>query len=193
MTAKRKIYVTTICFLVIFALAIILGILPLMTEIEKSSENLIFQKRALDLFQQQLMNLEDFQENYSFYQPTLERIEKSFVATEAPVSFIEFLEREAQKAVLEIEIYPLTLALAETDLWKSSGLRVMVAGPFSSCSRFLERLERASYLLEIFQLNIERIEGERSGKKFEGLDIGDVSFNINLKTFSGESPEEKKK
>lgn len=193
MTAKRKIYLTTISFLVIFALAIIFGILPLMAEIEKSSENLIFQKRALDLFQQQLMNLEDFQENYSFYQPTLARIEKSFVAAEAPVNFIEFLEREAQKADLKIEIYPLILPLAETDLWKSSGLRVTVAGPFSSCSRFLERLERAPYLLEIFQLNIERIGEKGPGKKFEGLAQGDVSFNISLRTFSGEPPEEKKK
>jgi len=193
MTAKRKIYLTTICFLVIFALAVIFGILPLMSEIKKSSENLIFQKRALDLFQQQLMNLEDFQENYSFYQPTLERIEKGFVAAEAPVDFIEFLEREAQKSALEIEISPLILPLAKTDLWKNSGLRIMIAGPFSSCSRFLGRLEQAPYLLEIFQLNIERIKGEGQGKKFEDLAIGDVSFSINLKTFCGEPPEEKKK
>ena len=193
MTAKRKIYVTTICFLVIFVLAVIFGILPLMTEIKKSSENLVFQRRVLDLFQQQLMNLEDFQENYSFYQSTLERIEKSFVVPEAPIDFIEFLEREAQKAGLEFEIYPLALPLAETDLWKSSGLRVMTAGPFSSCSRFLERLEQSPYLLEIFQLNIERIGEEGLGKKFETLVLGDTIFNINLKTFSGELPEEKKK
>lgn len=193
MTAKRKIYVTTICFLVIFVLAVIFGILPSMVEIKKSSENLVFQKRILDLFQQQLMNLEDFQENYSFYQPTLERIEKSFVVSEAPIDFIEFLEREAQKAGLELEIYPLTLPLAETDLWKSSGLRIMIGGSFSSCSRFLERLEQSPYLLEIFQLNIERIGEKGPGKKFETLTLGDVTFNINLKTFSGEPPEEKKK
>ena len=184
MTAKRKIYLTAMCFLVIFASAVIFGILPLMSEIKKSSGNLIFQKRALDLFQQQLMNLEDFQENYSFYQPTLERIENSFVASEAPVNFIEFLEREAQKSDLKIEIFPLTLPLAEIDLWQSSGLRVMISGPFPNCSRFLERLEQAPYLLEIFQLNIERIKGEGPGKKFEILALGDVSFNISLKTFS---------
>jgi len=193
MTVKRKIYLTAISFLIIFALAIILGILPLIKEIKRSSENLVFQKRALDFFQQQLMNLEDFQENYSFYQPTLERIEMSFVAAEAPVNFIEFLEREAQESELKIEIYPLILPLAKTDLWRSSSLRIMVGGPFSNCSAFLEKLEQSLYLVEVFQLTIERIEEEGPGRRFEGLSLGDVSFNISLKTFSGESPGEKKK
>ncbi|MBZ9572717.1 hypothetical protein KJA17_00775 [Patescibacteria group bacterium] len=182
MTAKRKIYIISICFFVIFTLAIIFGITPLVGEIKKSSENLIFQKRAFNLFQSQLKDLENFQKNYSLYQSTLERIEKSFVVLEAPIDFIEFLEKEAQKSDLKIEISPLTLPPAETDPWGSTGFQISVGGPFPSCLKFLERLERSPYLVEIFQLNIERIE-EKGNRRFEGLSPGDVSFNIALKAF----------
>lgn len=186
MTAKRKIYITSICFFVIFLIAIIFGILPLLREMKKSSENLIFQKRALNLFQSQLSDLEGFQENYSFYQPTLEKIEKSFVDPEVPVDFIEFLEREAQKSGLQIEISPLTLLPTETDPWQSTGFQILVAGTFQSCLSFLERLEQSPYLVEIFQLNIERIEEKGRRRIFETLTLGDVIFNIALKTFYGD-------
>jgi len=186
MTAKRKIYIISICFLVIFVVAIIFGVTPLLKEIKKSSENLVFQKRALNLFQSQLVDLENFQKNYSLYQPTLERIEKSFVASEAPIDFIEFLEREAQKSGLKIEISPLTLSLIKTDPWWSTGFRVFVGGSFPSCLRFLEILEQAPYLIEIFQLDIERIGEKGRGGRFGGLVSGDVNFNIALKTFYGD-------
>ena len=183
MTAKRKIYIISTCFFVIFVVAIIFGITPLLKEIKKSSENLVFQKRALNLFQSQLVDLENFQKNYSLYQPTLERIEKSFVVSEAPIDFIEFLEREAQKSGLKIEISPLTLSPSETDPWWSTGFQISIGGPFPSCLGFLERLEQSAYLIEIFQLNIERIGEKGRAGRFEGLSPGDISFNIALKTF----------
>ena len=183
MNPKRKIYITSLCFLIIFSLAIIFGILPLLAELKKSSELLDFQKKALNLFQSQLIDLENFQQKYSLYQPTLERIEKSFVSPEAPVLFVEFLEEEAQKSDIEIEISPLTLSPAKTDPWQNIGFQVFIGGPFPNCLKFLERLEQSSWLVEIFQLNIHRIEEGGREKRLEGLLPGDVSFNISLKTF----------
>ncbi|MCD6500868.1 hypothetical protein J7K42_02525 [bacterium] len=192
MTAKRKIYLINLSFLTVFCLGIIFGVLPLLAEIKKSSEDLRFQKRAFNLFQNQLTDLENFQKDYSSYQSTLEKIKKSFVSPDVPIRFIEFLEKEARESEIEIEIFPLTFSSPQSDSWKSTGFRIFVGGPFSNCLRFLERLEQSSYLVEIFQLNIERM-GEKGQRRFESLSPGDVIFNISLKTFSGETPDEKEK
>jgi len=193
MTAKRKIYLTVLVFVSIFAVLITFGVLPQIRELKKVSQNLVFQKNKLNLFQNQLASFEDFKKNYILYQPNLEKIKKSFIDPKIPIDFIEFLERESKKEGVQIKIYPLSVSPAKTDPWKSIGFRILVGGTFPNCLRFLGKIEQSSYLFEIFQANIERIGKERQKREFENLSSGDVYFQILLKAFSGKALEKKKK
>lgn len=172
---KKKIYITLLCFAIVFGILIKFGTLPSIETLKRNSQALSLQKRALNLFQNQVEDLKDFQKEFSQYQAILEKVNHSFVAREAPINFIEFLEREAQNLNLPIEISPLNITQKKTDPWVPVAFSISFAGTFPDCLRFLERLEQSSWLIEISQLNVERISEEKTG---------DVSFSLTFKAFS---------
>jgi hypothetical protein len=194
MSWKKKIYIGLFCFSVFFAITIGFGVFPFLEELKKSSQELNLQQATLDLLQSRLKNLEDLQKEYLLYQPTLKNLQNSFVAPDAPIEFIEFLEKEAKNLNLLIKISPLTIPQQKDDPWLSVGFSVTLGGPFPDCLMFLERLEQSPFLVEISQLNIERIAERRTPPKgFETLKVGDVTFRLILKAFSGQIPPKNKK
>lgn len=188
-SSKNKIYLILIVWIIIFGLLLRFGIFSLAKELNRTSEEFAFQKKALELFQLRVEDFKNFQKNYSFYQTIIKKIENSFVNQEAPINFIKFLEKEAENLNLSKEISPLSIPQRETDIWLPIAFSVALGGPFSDCLKFLERLEQSHWLIEISQLNIKRVE-EKEKKKFESLSIGEVTFNITLKTFSTEKVED---
>lgn len=187
--SEKRIYLILIVWIIIFGFLFEFGLLPLTKQLKRVSEEFAFQKKALELFQLRVEDFRNFQENYSFYQPIFKKIENSFVNQEAPINFIKFLEEEAEKLKLSKEISPLNIPQRETDAWLPVGFSVSLGGRFSDCLKFLERVEQSSWLIEISQLNIKRVE-EKEKKKFEGLSLGEVTFDISLKTFSAEKGED---
>jgi len=192
-SARQKIYLTSVLFGILFLLLIIFGILPSLGKVKKSSQELSFQKSTLNLFQSQLEDLRDFQKKFTSYQSLLAKLENSFVVKEAPIRFIEFLEKEAKSSDISLEIVPLNLKPSEVDLWFPLGFSLSFGGSFPDCLRFLERLERGPFLVEISQLNIGRISEKSTWqRKFENLQPGDVYFTLTLKVFSSPLPLEEK-
>ena len=184
---KKKIYLILIIWVVLFGILIRFGLLFFIREFEKTSQGLAFQKRALQFFQLRIEDFENFQKNYSLYQPVFEKIDSSFVNREVPIEFIKFLEEEAKSSDLLIEISPLGIKPTKTDPWIPVGFQVSLEGPFSNCLRFLERLEQSSFFVEINQLDVRRIEEKKARlKESEGLKTGDVSFILKFKAFSEE-------
>ena len=172
---KRKIYIALLCFAVVFGILIKFGILPSIEAIKRNSRALNLQKRALSLSQNQFKDLGDFKNDFSQYQAILEKVDRSFVDKEAPINFIEFLEREARNLNLPIEISPLNITQKKTDPWVPVAFSISFAGAFPDCLKFLERLEQSPWLIEISQLDIKRISEEKTG---------DVSFSLTIKAFS---------
>lgn len=189
-SSKNKIYLVLILWIIIFGVLLKFGIFSLVKELNRTSEEFVFQKKALELFQLRVEDFKNFQGNYSFYQTILKKIENSFVNQEAPIDFIKFLEKEAENLNLSKEISPLNIPQRETDIWLPVAFSVTLGGPFSDCLKFLERLEQSHWLIEISQLNIKRVEEEKGKQKFEGLSLGEVTFAITLKTFSSEKVED---
>ena len=172
---KKKIYITLLCFVIVFGILIKFGILPSIEALKRNSQALSLQKKALNLFQSQVEDLKNFQKEFSQYQPILEKVNHSFVAREAPINVIEFLEEEARNLNLPIEISPLIITQKKTDPWVPVAFSISFAGTFPNCLRFLERLEQSLWLIEISQLNIERISEKKTS---------DVSFFLTFKAFS---------
>ena len=182
MLTKQRIYLILIVWTIVFGVLIRFGLLPFFEAIKKNSEELTFQRGALQFFENRIKDFENYQKNYSLYEPIFKKINSSFVDPEVPIEFIKFLEKEAGKSGLSIRISPLTFASAGSDPGIPVGFQVSLEGSFSNCLRFVGRLEQSSFLVEIPRLNVQRI-----GKKTaEGLEIINISFLLDVKVFSKE-------
>jgi len=182
MLTKQRIYLILIVWTIVFGVLIRFGLLPFFEAIKKNSEELTFQKGALQFFQNRIEDFENYQKNYSLYEPIFKEIDNSFVDPEVPIEFIKFLEKEAEKSELLIRISPLAFTSSGADPGIPVGFQVSLEGSFSNCLRFLERLEQSSFLVEIPRLTVQRI-----GKKTaEGLEIINISFLLDVKVFSKE-------
>lgn len=184
-TAKRKIHLTLLSFGILCILLVGFGVMPIVKQIQKGSQDLALKKATLDLLKNQILNLKEFRENYELLEQDLNKIDDSFIDPEAPIDFIEFLESEAQNANLEMMISPFSFPPQKDDPWQSTGFRVNLGGSFSDCLRFLERLEQSPWLIELSQLDVERMaEKSPRPRGFEALGTGDVLTTLTLKAFS---------
>lgn len=188
MIAKNKIYLIVI-FLVLLLEVSTKFFLNSLAELRSLSQRVIFQKKVEKLLELRVKNFENFQKNLPVFEEISQKIESSFVRKDAPIKFIEFLEKLAKDARISLKIKPLDLKKKENDLWEPVGFQITLLGKFSQCLRFLEKLERAPWLVEIYQLSIDRITEEKLRfKEFQDLKTGDVSFSLSFKTFSYEAP-----
>jgi len=185
--ANKKIYLVIILWLIFLGMLIKFILFPFLVQLKDFSQKLIQEKKIQNSLEFRIKNFEEFSKNYSYYQKVFNKIKNFFVTElEVPIEFIKFLEEEAERVQLKLEISPLTIRAEKDDLWPSIGFRVIIAGEFPNCLNFLERLEQGPWLIEIFQLRIERISkrltpGQRES---EELKPGDVYLTLNLKVFS---------
>ena len=116
-------------------------------------------------------------------------IGEAFVSKEAPVSFIKFLEQEANRFSLLIDISPKEMKTSIYDFWVPIGFSISVKGKATDCLSFIDRLEQGQQLVEISHLNIERIdESKMKLRQFKQSNVGDVNVSLTLKVFTNEDP-----
>jgi len=114
---------------------------------------------------------------------TLEKIDDLFADPEVPIEFINFLEKNAGKSQLSIEISP--MAKKETEPWPSLSFQISTVGSFSNFLKFLEKLETGPYLIEISNLNVKKItEKELRSEKFETFSLSDVNALFLIKVLT---------
>jgi len=192
--AKKKLYLIVFLFVLVFGILLRVGVFPLINKIENNSNLLKFQRKALSVFENQVESFKAFQKDLPSYKATLENLENLFITEDAPIEFLEFLEREAENFNLTIKISPAKVTQRKDDLWKAVGFSVSGGGKFQDCLKFLERVEKGPFLVEISQLNIEKIL-ERSSvlKEFEALQPGDIYFTLVIKGFTDEFQGDKEK
>lgn len=183
--AKRKTQIISLCFFVVFLLAFVFGVLPLLKKLKNSSERLAFKKATLELLRTHVATVQDFQNSTSVYQQDLEKINSSFIDVSAPIEFIEFLEARAAAAGLQITVSPRAVAAAEGDPWLSTGFDIVLGGTSGDCLKFLEQTEQSHWLIEIIQFNVERFsEQSRAPQGLSSLKPGDVVTHLSLRAFS---------
>ena len=185
MSKRSQTYLMLACLLIMVALLLFSIVFPLLQEVKLNSQELRHQKKMLAALQQQLDGLASLKKDYLALGQDLARIEELFVDKEAPIDFIEFLERQAQGLDLALEILPLRLQASQDDFWQPLGFQILVAGSFPSCLKFLEKLEASPFLLRFESIDINRFsKREIQYSKIEGLVPGDVSLILNLRVFA---------
>lgn len=140
---------------VIILLLAVCAVRPLFLSIKQNSETLIAQKGTLAELEKRSENIKKFQLTYDIYQTNFKKIDQLFVDGEEPVDFIEFLEKEAARIKLAVDLTPINLKAGENDFWPSIGFQVDAAGSFQNFLKFLNKIEASPYLIALsdFSLN----------------------------------------
>jgi hypothetical protein len=85
-----------------------------------------------------------------------------------------------------LKIYPSGVSLVEKsnkNLWPFLNFNLEASGSFYDFSKFIEKLENSSYLIQIQDLNIRKIKTEISSSSDEGL-FNEISASFFLKVFA---------
>ena len=186
-SSKRKIQLTVLFFLMGLTSLIIFALMPLFKEVSKASDNLSWQKAILGTIDDQIADVESFQNNYKHYQKDIKKVDDSFINYEAPIKFIGFLEDRAKEVSLDIQIIPVSALQKEGETYKTIDFQVIVAGPFLKCIRFLDRLEQSPWLFETASLYVEKIQARsRWLKVFENTEIGEIAMTLEITSLAND-------
>lgn len=183
-TRKETILIALVSGIVIAVLAFFL-IFFLGQRIKEKSEEVIEARRELILSRGETGSVAGIKSSFSEIKPDLERIENLFVDSEAPVEFIEFLEKTAARSEVSFEINPAGLKEEKEAIWEGIGFQIKAVGSSDGSLRFLDKLESSPYLTEIQNISISKLKEESlKSEKYEGFSSGDLILDIKLKAFA---------
>ena len=184
LSQKKKIYISGIGIFLVFLTLLFGLIFPLFSSIKKDSFELFSQKEKLASLENTKESFNQIQESYPNFQSGIEKINSLFINPKEPIEFIGFLEKTAQSLNLSIQILLGGEQPKGTD-WQSISFQVKITGSFSNLMKFLEKIESAPYLVEINNLNIQKLSGNEINaglggktKKTAQTDIIQANFNI---------------
>ena len=132
---------------------IIFIIFPLITGIQKDSQELISLKSEMSLLEQTKGNVEDLKRVSVLHQQNVEAIDAVFVDPAVPIDFIRFIETIAADSQISFEI---SLGQEKNIYENSISFQVSLNGSFPHFLKFLEKLENGPYPIEISSLNIKK-------------------------------------
>lgn len=181
----KKIFIISLVFALIVIFLAVFLIPSLINSLRRESDSFIAIKKTISLLDKEIEEFERFQDKQSFYYSKLSAIEGSFVDPEVPIAFLEFLEDKAALLDLSVEISPISMGGKDEGSWDSLGFQVLVTGPSPRCLRYLEEVQMSKWILEIRDLEIQRIpEKDFSGSGLESFSPGDVYMAFSLKVYS---------
>jgi hypothetical protein len=180
----RKIYIISFFFIVFFVASTVFLVIPLIKGIEKDSRDLVSIKGDREFFSEEKSNIEKFGNIYKEIEPNFKKIDNFFVNSEIPVDFISFLKTLASQSNVLIKISPsVSLEKENKNSWPFFNFNLEVAGSFSDFSRFIEKLENSSYLIQVQNLNIRKTKGQVSSSSEESL-IDEIAASFLIKVFA---------
>ncbi len=185
MTSKNKVYFSLILSSLLSGFLVVFLIIPTYKDIQGSLEQITAQKQEIALLERKVRDVEEFKKDYPEIKKSLEKIEVLFAKSEAPVSFISFLEKSSQSSLAPIEISYSLARKKDTDPWPSMTFLVNSGAPSFSFFQFLEKIESGPYLTEVTNLNISKLKEEKfSEEQPEKGFFDSINANFSLKVFT---------
>ncbi len=152
-------------------------------KIKDNSDKIIEIRKEIIISQGESGDVSQIKREFGKIKPNLDKIDNLFVDSEAPVKFIEFLEKTAARTNAVIEINP--SAVKEESVWEGIGFQLRITGSPDSCLRFLDKLESSFYLTKIGSVSISKIEEESlRSDRYKDFLPGDLILNIKLEAFT---------
>lgn len=184
MLSRQKIKINITVFSLVFILAIIFGVGPAFSRLLDLSKNLSNQKEKLNFLEKQIEALENFQKSDLIYQQHINKLNSSFILAQAPIDFIEFLEKSASKNNLKASIASVSSVSEKRGDRLTMVFQATFSGDFPDVFNFLKKIEQSPWLIKIDQVSISRVDEKDKVFEAEGLKTGQVILRLSFQAFS---------
>lgn len=162
---NKEIYIIISSFALAGIILSVFFIGPAIRQIQRESGSLFSEKHLINIRDAEIAGAEEFKRNYETYSLNLEKISKTFIDSQNPLDFIEFLEKSALDSGIELEISPLFFSKeAGTDI---ASFQLISYGGFSDTMEFLERIEHSPNLIKIQNFTIKNSNDEKKAPQLE--------------------------
>lgn len=150
---------------------------PLRAVLENSASLSLVKKDLLDI-EARASGFEKLRQAYQSRLADIGKVEAVFVEQQLPVDLIAFLEESSRATGFEIKISPILNPASKIDPWPSLIFQVSGSGPSQRINQFLEKTENNPFLASLTNLNIRRVEPEKSKKG-----VNEIEFDLSLKAY----------
>lgn len=173
MNTKKKIISISLFFIILFLALIIFIIVPLIKEIKILSSDYKSNQEEIFLLENRLLAINKIENDYEeFLEDYTENIDLFFVDYEVPIEFIRFIESTASSSNILVKISSFSSEEDKDNLLKFMNIRISAEGEFVNLMNFLEIIEKNSYFVETYNLEMKKISEEI------------ISFSMLIKVFA---------
>jgi Tfp pilus assembly protein PilO len=174
---RQKFYFTIGFLSLLFSLLLFGVVFPRFREIERAFESLRAAKQERSSLELQLASLREFATRLDELDNEFQKIrEDVFVDSKAPIEFVQFLESMAANTGLDIKIISATQTRGKV-FEKALLFDIEITGSASGAFRFLAKLEKASYFVEIKGFQLQGSQEQKGGITYpSGSVFGRVSL-----------------
>lgn len=177
---KNNILISALFFLGCLLLASVLYYL-IGIRLRERSISLIETKKDLALAEKRSRNVALEEELFAKINSNKQTIDALFVNSDEPIVLIKSWEELAAQCNISVKINASQIIASKDDAWKSVGFKITGSGSVANSLRFIEKLERSPYILEIQSVFIghEEMMGNLGSVGENGL-----RFDLTIKVYS---------
>ncbi|KKQ67562.1 MAG: hypothetical protein A3F95_03145 [Candidatus Nealsonbacteria bacterium RIFCSPLOWO2_12_FULL_39_31] len=182
---NKKFLIISVCSAILVAVLAYFGVYFLYKTIENNSKELARLEKEVVLTGNKLEEEKRIKEASVILSEGQAKINGVFVDSEIPIELIQFLENIAEENNISIDISPISFKKEEGAIWMPMGFQINLAGSFSGCRAFLQKVEYGPYLLEPQNMNAQKITNrEIILNKYPDFPKDGVLMNLTIKVFS---------
>lgn len=152
MKNQNKIYILPIIFILIYFILIVFLILPTLNDIKIISGEILSDRENLIYINKQNEALDKFKKEYKNYKTDFQKIDKLFVDPKNNIDFIKFLEKTASDSIIDLDVNVASSGKKEFSGFQTSVFQINGKGNFLNIFKFIEKIEKGSYLIKVDNL-----------------------------------------
>lgn len=175
---KNNIYTIIVIYALIALFLVAFLIYPSFKDIQNDSLIISSNKDKTSLIYAEMSELNDFKKKYESYKPNLEKIDKSFVDSQNPVNFIEFLEKVSSDSGVTSDINLISSQKKIDNDFSISVFQIFTKGDVLDVLNFIEKLEKSPYLVEIQKIMVKKFLKSNINNKEDLESKNNVDVNL---------------
>jgi len=182
MNKFKKKYLILSIPLIFTGVAFYIVTLPILNEIRSISKEFQSIKENQNFLHLQINEIKKFNQALDSYKPAFRRADEIFIDPQAPIDFINFLEKKPQELNISLQTSSISLPQIQSESLTEITFDVIIHGPFINFLKFLKTIENSHYLIVIEDIVISEMT-ERDAIRF-GFNEPIIESSMSIKLFT---------
>lgn len=180
-TSSKQVIYRALFALVICATVIFFVLLPTINSIKSIRQDILVQKRDLEVKLVKEKNMSDLNEKLKLVTPKLEKLEEIFLNQSREAEFITIIESIAQSSNVQETISPSNTKTASIGEYKIVPINIMATGKYKDILKFLVMLESLKQYVSIEDIQINSSQAAGTNILNKGTDTNTGSNLVQIK------------